>query len=67
MPLKHLEHDGDEDFLNKKVKVLDRHEVAEKDKKFKEKQEKQKETDKIIAQDRWMSMENPFLWEGDFE
>lgn len=67
MPLKHLEHDGDEDYLNRKTKVLNRYEVAKKEKTFKKKQEKEKDAAREIAQDHWMNSENPALWTGDFE
>jgi len=67
MPLKHLEHDGAEDYLNRKTKVLNRNEVAKREETFKKKQEKEKDAARKIAQAHWMNPENPALWIGDFE
>jgi len=62
MAFKDLEHNGDEDYLDKEKS---RGDVL---KDLKAKKAKQLSKDEIIdhLQDRWLSPENPFLWSGDF-
>lgn len=61
MPLKHLEHDGNEDFGT----ILNRHEVRKKMKKLQEQSDEQKEIRKEKAQIKYMDSENPRLWDGE--
>ena len=61
MPLKHLEHAGNEDFKT----VLNRTVVKKKIRDLKELNDKQKEKRKAKAQLKYMSSENPDLWNGE--
>lgn len=61
MPLKHLEHEGCEDFGT----ILNRHEVKRKMKKLQEQSDEQKEVRKEKAQLKYMNSENPKLWDGE--
>jgi hypothetical protein len=63
MKLKHLEHQGNEEFSS----FTDR-KVVKKIEALQEKKEKvDAEKQKIEDQKAWLSTANPFLWEGDFD
>ena len=61
MPLKHLEHDGNEDFGT----VLNRTKVKEKIRELRELNDEQKAERKEKAQLKYMRSENPNLWDGE--
>lgn len=68
MPLKHLEHEGNEDF--EKIDVTNKEEadkVEEIQEFFSSKVEELKEEQRLIkAQEEYMKPNNPLLWDGDF-
>lgn len=55
-----LEHEGDEDFI-----FQNRGQEVEIKKVIKEKSEKIKEEIKQKEQETWLSVNNPFIWDGD--
>lgn len=61
MPLKHLEHRGNEDFGT----VLNRKAVREKKKKLKDQSDENKDVRLAKRQDKYNSSENPELWNGE--
>ena len=58
MSLKHLEHDGNDDFSNRKD-VKDKQIAKKKEKKDIEQEKLEQD------QDKYMSIDNPVLWEGE--
>lgn len=60
MPLKHLEHEGDEDFL-----TSNRQETSKLEKKITKIVEEQEEEMLNKLQEKWMNVNNPFLWDGE--
>lgn len=61
MPLKHLEHAGNEDFGT----VLNRSAVKEKMRILKKQSEVNKEVRLENRQEKYNSSENPALWDGE--
>ncbi len=61
MPLKHLEHDGGEDFGT----ILNRAKVKEKIRELRELNDEQKAERREKAQLKYMRSENPDLWDGE--
>lgn len=66
MGYEHLEHDGNEDFAEYETRGNKEHEnlfpVSEP-----EPTEDELEEQKAKLQKEWLSLENPALWEGDFD
>lgn len=60
MPYKNLEHDGGDVFSS-----LNREETNKTKKEREELAEEQIEKHKEIAQEAYMDMENPVLWDGE--
>lgn len=58
-----IEHEGTEDFPIFQNRTTDKQHKE----KVKIEKEEQKETRKEKLQEIWMSVENPFLWEGDLD
>ena len=61
MPFKNLEHDGGEDFSTRSD-IKTRSDLVVQEKSDKEK-EKEKEKEKARAQEEYLSINNPALWE----
>ena len=61
MPLKHLEHAGNEDFGT----VLNRHAVRKKMRELKDQSDKNKDKRLENRQKEYFNSENPALWDGE--
>ena len=61
MPLKHLEHQGNEDFGT----VLNRRAVKEKIRALKVQSDENKEERLKKRQEKYFNPENPALWDGE--
>jgi len=61
MPLKHLEHEGNEDFGT----ILNRHAVKQKMQKIQHQSDEQKQKRLKKRQKEYFNSENPALWDGE--
>jgi len=61
MPLKHLEHDGNEDFGT----ILNRTAVKEKKRQIQELSDVQKDERLGKSQKKYLNPDNPALWNGE--
>lgn len=66
MSLRHLEHDGNENFLKHEKKKFPNREEDDTARMVKECQDiLEDEQNKIKQQEEWMSLSNPALWDGE--
>lgn len=64
MPFKDLEHDGNEEYVDRSFSS--RETVAIDTKKRDEQQKQDREKNLVAKQEEWLDPSNPALWDGDF-
>ena len=65
MPLKHLEHDGNEDFEELNVTNKKQANITDAIKEIINDDEREREEELARLQEEWMNPNNPALWDGE--